>query len=238
MSTRAKVVVAAGIVAGGALFVLGAVLLWAMLVGYIDPKDKAANKKDVVQVYVLILAGVVAAITALVGLANLYFTRMNLTQQRALEDQRTQSTALQAYYEQMGKLLTEHDLLHTERADIRLLARAQTLTVLEGLDPPRKKRLLRFLVGSDLVQEREDRANSPLVDLTDTDLRGADLSGAVLREAYLRGARLNGANLSGADLSGADLSGALLRGAEVPADTLEAARSLEGATMPDGSTHD
>ena len=97
---------------------------WRALVDYIDPED-ATSRKDAVQVYALIVAGMVAAITAAVGLANLRFTRKSLVQQRDLEVDRAQSTALQAYYEQMGKLLTDHDLVNTERDDIRLLARAR-----------------------------------------------------------------------------------------------------------------
>jgi MFS superfamily sulfate permease-like transporter len=107
---------------------------WRALVDYIDPEG-ATGRKDAVQVYAVIVAGMVAAITAAVGLANLRFTRKSLAQQRDLEadrareqrdleEHRAQGTALQAYYEQMGKLLTEHNLGTTERDDIRLLARA------------------------------------------------------------------------------------------------------------------
>jgi uncharacterized protein YjbI with pentapeptide repeats len=51
------------------------------------------------------------------------------------------------------------------------------------------------------------------------------------------------ANLEGANLEGADLAGADLRGARAYTDDqldayrLDAAKSLEGATMPDGSRH-
>jgi uncharacterized protein YjbI with pentapeptide repeats len=44
--------------------------------------------------------------------------------------------------------------------------------------------------------------------------------------------------LAGADLSGADLSVANLADAGVTAEQLDASKSLEGATMPDGSKHD
>jgi uncharacterized protein YjbI with pentapeptide repeats len=97
-----------------------------------------------------------------------------------------------------------------------------------------------------------------------TDLSGADLSGAILLGANLKGAILKGANLSGVwvgttdpnlpwhpkhadlegvdlsetDLSGADLSGANLSEATVNGEQLDTVFSLEGATMPDGSTHD
>jgi len=63
------------------------------------------------------------------------------------------------------------------------------------------------------------------------------LRGAFLIQADLSGADLSGADLSGADLSGADLSGADLSGAIVIAGQWEKAKSLKGATMPDGQTH-
>jgi uncharacterized protein YjbI with pentapeptide repeats len=89
--------------------------------------------------------------------------------------------------------------------------------------------------------------------LSDADLQGANLRDAHLGEATLRRAQLNNANLSNADLRGADLltadlreanlsganlAGANLRRALVDVQQLEAtARSLAGATMPDGSKH-
>jgi hypothetical protein len=80
------------------------------------------------------------------------------------------------------------------------------------------------------------------INLFHTDLSKANLERAELREADLGGADLSGANLKGADLKGADLSGADLSGADlsgakgVTNEQLRAARSLEGATMPDGQT--
>jgi hypothetical protein len=112
-----------------------AMIGWKALEGYINPDpDDTTGKKDAVQVYVVIVAGVIASITAAVGLANLRLTRKNLEQQRELETQRAQGTALQAYYEQIGKLLTEYDLRNTQREEIKELARGQTLTVLHEVD--------------------------------------------------------------------------------------------------------
>jgi uncharacterized protein YjbI with pentapeptide repeats len=74
-------------------------------------------------------------------------------------------------------------------------------------------------------------------DLFTANLNGATLRGAHLSEADLSGARLNGADLSGVDLSGADLSGAHLSDASVTPEQLAKAKSLKGATMPDGSIH-
>ncbi len=88
--------------------------------------------------------------------------------------------------------------------------------------------------------------------LSGADLSGADLSGANLSGAFLLGALLSwanlseanlskanlvGANLSGATLNGANPSGANLSGAKLTTDQLAKARSLEGATLPDGSKH-
>ena len=50
-------------------------------------------------------------------------------------------------------------------------------------------------------------------------------------------AALNYVNLSQADLRGANLSEANLDGAVITEEQLKKARSLTGATMPDGSKH-
>ena len=49
---------------------------------------------------------------------------------------------------------------------------------------------------------------------------------------------LSGKNLSGANLRGASLEWADLEGANVTDDQLAQAKSLKGATMPDGTKHD
>ena len=88
-------------------------------------------------------------------------------------------------------------------------------------------------------------------DLSDADLSGATLTGgAHLNDAILSGTILSGADLSGADLRGANLRGADLREANLREANLngaqgvteeeleEQAKTLEGATMPEGSIHD
>ena len=199
---------------------------WKALVHYINPND-ATDRKDAVQVYAVIVAGVVATITAAVGLSNLRLTRRNLEQQRELEAQRAQGTALQAYYEQIGKLITDEDLLNTQRKEIRELARGQTLTVLQEVDGKGKGSLLTFLHGAGLIGP-ETRALA---------LTGADLQEAKLLGANLRGANLLGASLRGANLRSADLEGANLLRARVTNEQLAGTLSLQGATMPDGSEH-
>jgi uncharacterized protein YjbI with pentapeptide repeats len=85
--------------------------------------------------------------------------------------------------------------------------------------------------------------------LSDANMSGANMSGAFLRYADLREAYLIETDLSGADLSGANLSGVIMSGADLRKAVLidakgvseeqleEGAKTLEGATMPDGSKH-
>ncbi len=79
-------------------------------------------------------------------------------------------------------------------------------------------------------------------DLWDCNLIEANLSQAILRKANLSQAQLWEANLTGADLSLADLSDADFRDANlfkanVTDEQLKQAKSLKGATMPNGSIH-
>lgn len=208
-----------------ALFFLAGSWLWEVLVNYVAPRNPS-NRKDVVNVFVLIGAGVVGFLTVTAAVGNLYISRRNLQQQRELEAERSQDDALQAYYTQLGDLLTEHDLKKTKPDDdVALLARAQTLTVVGRVNAVRKGALVAFLYGAGLINKY-----NRIVDLTGADLfgasalgadlHGADLSGVFLSDATLSytdlrntnlsGAHLVEANLGSADLSGADLSGAIL----------------------------
>jgi uncharacterized protein YjbI with pentapeptide repeats len=68
-------------------------------------------------------------------------------------------------------------------------------------------------------------------------LFAATMWGTDLSHAYLMGADLGKASLIDVDLSGVNLTGAILSGATVTTEQLEKAKSLKGATMPDGSKH-
>ena len=104
------------------------------------------------------------------------------------------------------------------------------------------------LVGAFLAAAILEEANLVAVDLSKANLSCADLRKAHMMlvnlvEADLSGADLSGADLSGADLSGADLSGADLNEADlsdvkgVTDEQLSQAKSLKGATMPNGPKH-
>jgi hypothetical protein len=103
------------------------------------------------------------------------------------------------------------------------------------------------LNGANLSEAYLSNADLSGAYLKEANLSGTHLSNADLSNAHLKGANLNGANLSGANLSSADLSNAHLKGAnlsgayltsaKVTEEQMKEIRSLEGATMPDGSTH-
>jgi uncharacterized protein YjbI with pentapeptide repeats len=101
------------------------------------------------------------------------------------------------------------------------------------------------LRGTILIGARLSRGNLRDADLSDANLSEADLaiakligavlSGAKLSRTDLSGATLNEANLSEAGLSGANLSGAWGWGLY---ERLSAAKSLKGATMPNGQKYE
>jgi hypothetical protein len=179
---------------------------------------------------------------------------------RELEAQRAHEASLQNYVEQVGTLLIEKPLHRASPGDnLSTVVRALTLAVLKGLDPDRKRILLRFLHESGLIDKDKPVVSLSIANLSKADLKGANLSGANLSRANLTRADLSGAelvwaNLSGAYLNGADLReaylreanlrgaylrGAYLRGARgITNKQLEQqAETLEGAIMPDGSKH-
>jgi uncharacterized protein YjbI with pentapeptide repeats len=157
-----------------------------------------------------------------------------------------------SYLDQMGSLLLEKDLRESqEDSDVRRLARARTLVVLDVLDSRRQNRVLRFLEETELIRARPpDRP--PIISLKyaslrdfeligkqllkGTDLTQAGLAGAELSVTHLEGTNLSLAHLNDAKLNGADLSGADLTNARITEEQLREAESLEGATMPDGQT--
>jgi uncharacterized protein YjbI with pentapeptide repeats len=243
--------------------------LWTELVDYIKPDKKNATfRKDVVQAFALIVAGVVGAIGAVVGLGGLYFSRKTLqhNQESLLANQ--QDEAQREYLKSMAELIVEKQLTDDSSpySPIRATARAQTLTVLTQLSGNRKRIIMQFLREARLINREtsitEGRTTyAQIVSLYGADLRYANLQRlrfsnlARTESVSLRGARLNGADLQGATLeradlreatlgsasfTGANLSGADLRDAEgITNEELEQqAESLEGATMPNGQKYE
>jgi uncharacterized protein YjbI with pentapeptide repeats len=121
------------------------------------------------------------------------------TERDALREESERNQALQAYFDQMERLLLdkERPLSESQPDDaVRTLARARTLAVLEMLGPRQKRSVLRFLQEQRLIGEYH----------TIVFLSGADFSDADLVDTNLVDTNLTGVNFGGADLTGAQFS--------------------------------
>jgi uncharacterized protein YjbI with pentapeptide repeats len=174
---------------------------------------------------------------------------------QAVEDQRAQNVALQAYLDQMNHLMLEEGLLGSKEGEtVFTLAKARTTTALAQLGGEHNQAVTRFLSESGLLREPALLAKADLPDaklhkavleeayLGDTNLRGANLTDAVLVHADFSAkekvgggtqtitADLPKADLSRATLLGADLSECLLKEATLTDATLQSA-DLRGADL-------
>ena len=141
--------------------------------------------------------------------------------QQALDQQ--QAAILQTYIDNIQDLLLNHNLLKSEQYNgVAILARARTLTALQGLDPERKGRLLIFLHEAQLIGVTDNNGikHDPIINLN-----GANLSGANLSRANLTGANLIAANLRNANLNGAQ---------DLTQQQLDQVYSCKGAILPTG----
>lgn len=220
---------------------------------YVKSDGQEVRLKKTLWDWLQLLSGL--AIPILLAAGGLWFSAQQDERQQAIEDQRAQLAALQAYLDEIGTLMLDRELRTSEEdSDVRQLARARTLTVLDTLSPHRKPRALEFVSEMGLIQA-ESPDQKPIISLRFADLhevslvnrallRGADLDRANLNRANLTNSDLSGANLTktrlynarmgGIDLSDADLTG--VRGV-TEKELEQQAASLEGATMPDGSPH-
>lgn len=129
-----------------------------------------------------------------------------------LAEQRAQDEAMQSYLDQMSTLLLEKDLRNSEKgSEVRTLARARTLTLLERVDARHRTEALQFLEESDLVTK-----DHVVVDLSGANLREVDLSWSSITHVDLHKADLRDANLHNTDLSESNLSNSDLRSANEP----------------------
>jgi arabinogalactan oligomer / maltooligosaccharide transport system substrate-binding protein len=200
--------------------------------------DKGASKKGsfnwghtnkAVWDWVLLLSQVLGAIAIpfVILVVGLYFTGQNTQQQAQLSERQHQTdlqiaagqqqeTTLKAYLDDMSNLLLSNNLLESQPgAEIRQVAKVQTLTTLRRLDAAHNRILLRFLQDAHLIGIQNAVINLSNADLSNDDLSGAALSGIDLSATTLNGATLNDADLSGATLDHADLSGAFLNRADL-----------------------
>lgn len=211
----------------------------------------------------LILIGGLLALNIQQSLSSGALGQQRETALQVAEDQRHESE-LSSYISGISDMLLHDNLMSSKAGDeVRLVANARTHEVLHALDADRKAAVMRFLYTTRLINNDRrviDMSEGDLrdahlagIDIRDTYLLGVDLTGADLRNANLSFATLIFADLSRADLSGTDLqgcdmhtvnlSGANLAGANLKGvvglsnDQLAQAKSLTGATLPDGSKH-
>ena len=154
--------------------------------------------------------------------------------ERVISKDRLHEESLNAYLDRMSELVLERGLQSSDSDDeVRLVARARTLTALVGLDGERKGTILEFLYSAKLINLSDPVGDLMLqVDLVDTkrppvDLTQANFSGAYLAAASLRGADLQEVDFRMADLRACDLSGANLRGADLSDADLTGARMVQ-----------
>jgi uncharacterized protein YjbI with pentapeptide repeats len=163
---------------------------------------------------------------------------------QAVEEQRAQNAALQAYLDQMNHLMLEKDLLISEEGDtVFTLAQARTTTGITQLDGEHNQAMTRFLHDSGLLREPALLAKAGLEDaelpkavlqnanLAGTNLKGANLAAAVLINADFSTEKTGGEDIHSitADLTKADLSNAALQGANL------AGCQLKEATLTDAT---
>jgi uncharacterized protein YjbI with pentapeptide repeats len=175
-----------------------------------------------------------------------------------------QETLLMNYMNTISDMDVHDQLFTAKPADTTaIVATSLTLETLRKLDPDRKATLMRFLYETLLINNDHhpinmvgadiSHAHLRSIDVRDTFLESANLSNSDLRNANLSYATLTYANLAGADLSSANLQGADLHNVNLAGANLARAnlrdvfnlgstnfanaKSLAGATMPDGTVH-
>jgi hypothetical protein len=156
--------------------------------------------------------------------------------EEARANQQARDSALQSYLDQVSDILADDTRARSLRdADIpagrelRVLARARTLTALGQLDGERKRSVLQFLHEAKLIEKR-----SPVISLDGADLKDAELADLNLSSADLKRADLRGANLRGASLIRSDLEAADLRRADLTEANL-ASTNLKKADLSDAN---
>jgi uncharacterized protein YjbI with pentapeptide repeats len=161
--------------------------------------------------------------------------RAALEREIALDRQREE--AMRSYFDKIGQLLMEKDLLKTKgggqgtkEAAIRDYAQILTITALRSLDVDRKNMVLQFLRDANLAGFILASASLAHCDLKYTNMFNINLKLANLSEADLSGAYLYKANLYGAKLVKANLSEAKLVMANLIKTNLEEA-ILTGALL-------
>lgn len=163
-------------------------------------------------------------------------------QENVTTDRNRQDT-LAKYLEQMTTLLIQEQLRSSPpNSEVRVVARARTLTALRELDGERKGQLILFLAEAGLISKKCEILSVSGVQKQNCkpgiiSLRGASLSRADVTGASVGRSKFTVVNLKGADLQGADLEGAKLQRVNLQGANLQEAE-LEGANLQKASLKD
>ena len=131
------------------------------------------------------------------------------------------------------------DLMEADLSNANLLQTNLSNANLREADLSNANLSKAFVMGANLSGANLTRADLSNANLIEAFLMQANLNKTNFRGVYLSKAFLPSANLKEADLSGANLSGANLTWARgVTVGQLIEARSLKGATMPDGQEYE
>lgn len=170
-------------------------------------------------------------------------------------DNKQKEDLLQAYFKEIGLLMTEKDLFTKKdepNSPVRMYAQVLTTTALRSLDTRRQDLLFQFLrdcelgnfllisaslEASDLHKAGIYRLNLSQIDLSRAYLYEADLGGSFLGNADFGEANLMNAELIEADLSEAWMRGANLTGANFSRANLTGA-DLSGADLTRATLND
>ncbi|MEN9205795.1 MAG: pentapeptide repeat-containing protein [Thermostichales cyanobacterium DRC_bins_46] len=162
-----------------------------------------------------------------------YIISKDLTTQQNLI---TQQQTIDAYFQGISELILNPDGQLDDWPLERAIAAGRTAAILNGVDPPGRAKILRFLSTANLLSplQRDQHLGRPILDgqggyvrdrlkgirviwleamlertdLRHTQLRGLDLSDISLCQAYLQGADLSYVNFVGSDLRSAQCQGA------------------------------
>ncbi len=131
--------------------------------------------------------------------------------QRQQDQQR--ETMLNSYIHDINDLIFNRGLRESRpTSEVRVIARAETISTLRQLDSKRKEIVMQFLSEAGLITSA---GKDVIIDLSDADLSDVSLFAAHLQGAHLADANLRHANLMFANLEGADLEGTNLEGARL-----------------------
>ena len=114
---------------------------WSGFGSYINPKGEFQRYKTLWDWMQLLI------VPALLAGFAYWFTGQRERLARDIEESRAREARLQDYFDRMTELMLDKGLCSSEpRPEVRVIARARTLTVLRRLDGERKGALLRFYV--------------------------------------------------------------------------------------------